>query len=370
MKGAFFARPLTYIYAKCFFRASCPEALLSQARSRVRLLGHAKNRAIRCNLFVRPRRTKRISAPIPCAPGGRAAGICGTLILTAACVFLTACAPEVNLPAQYALVYGVDYRGTGIRHLEYTGKDAADFSDLLRRKGYTVPAPSPSVTRADMIADIDSLIAAGIERDSLFLFYFSGHGATGTEINTEFGVSLKAGSEYIAFRPVSSLSDAVVSDDELMRLISRVPSRQKIVIIDACNSGGFIGDSPGVDLAPPDYSGAIPSPPFKAGEAFSKYFANTHSGDIAYTEAIVIAAAGARESSWEITGYDHGVFTYYFLQSPRKADANNDGLVTASEAYFFTKNAIVNTWNSQNPRESFYPHISGGAMDYVLFEAD
>jgi hypothetical protein len=148
-----------------------------------------------------------------------------------------------------------------------------------------------------------------------------------------------------------------------MRMISRIPSRQKVVIIDACNSGGFIGDSPDVDTG-----GSTPA--YSTGDAFSKYFANAGAGDIAYTEAIVISAAGERELSYEVAGYNHGVFTYFLLQTPSRADRNGDGFVTASEAYYFTKNAIQSNWNPRNPTESFTPHISGGAMDFVLFEAD
>jgi uncharacterized caspase-like protein len=280
-------------------------------------------------------------------PRGRRAGICGILILAAACIFPAACAQEVNLPAQYALVYGSDYQGSVVGPpLGFPDDDAGAIADILDRKGYNVQKRiNAAATSAQLETDIGSLSGMA-EKDSMFLFYFSGHGHS------------LGGSEYIVF-----YDGVLVSDNELMRIISRVPSRQKVVIIDACYSGGFIGDSPGVDT-----EGS--SPVSSAAEAFSKYFANIRGGDIAYTEAIVLTAAGARELSWETGGYNHGVFTYFLLQTPRKADANNDGFVTASEAYYFAKNAVVSAWNSQHPAESFYPHISGGAMDFVLFEAD
>jgi hypothetical protein len=267
-------------------------------------------------------------------------------ILAAVCFLLGACSPEVNLPEQYALVYGSTYAGSTVKPvLGFPDDDARDFAAILSRKGYTVSGQINSEATSEQLeSDIESL--SGIGKDGFFLFYFSGHGVS------------QGGSQYIVFH-----DGAYVSDNDLMRLISRVPSRQKVVIIDACNSGGFIGDSPGVDT---ENSSLV----FSAPEAFSKYFANIQAGDIAYTEAIVITAAGEQDLSWEADAYGHGIFTYFLLQTPGRADRNGDGCVTASEAYYFTQSAVVNNWNSRQPGRSFYPHISGGAMDFVLFEAD
>jgi uncharacterized caspase-like protein len=287
----------------------------------------------------------------PCAPAGRAAACYAIRVLFfAAACFFASCTPEVNLPQQYAFVYGSDYNGSAVSPvLTFPDDDARALAGILRRKGYEVQEQLNSfATKSNFVNAIASLSATA-EEDSMFLFYFSGHGHSA------------GGSQYIVFH-----DNFFMSDNELMRLISLIPSRQKVVIIDACYSGGFIGDSPGVDTGN--------SPPISsAGEAFSKYFANTASGDIAYTEAIVITAAGERELSYEMSGYNHGIFTYFLLQTPRKADVNKDGYVTASEAYYFAKNAVVNNWNpgaTQLGGAPFYPHISGGAMDFVLFEAD
>ncbi|MDR1317207.1 MAG: caspase family protein [Spirochaetales bacterium] len=297
------------------------------------------------------------------------AGIRRVLTLAAACLFLTACEPRIDLSARYAIVYGVsDYAGTG-NDLNAPAADVQAMSDLLGRKDFTpFVRTDTGATKSNLALDVDTVTSlAG--KDSFFLFYFSGHGTQVPFGGAEPGKQDSLDECIVLYDP-ADIYNGCLTDDDLMRLISRIPSRQKVVIIDACNSGGFIGDFPGVDLAPPAYSGGISSPVSRAGEAFSKYFANTGAGDIAYTEAVVIAAAGEREESYEQGIYGHGIFTYYFLQSPRKADANRDGYVTASEAYYFTKNAVVNIWNSRNPAYSFYPHISGGAMDFVLFDAD
>jgi hypothetical protein len=301
----------------------------------------------------------------PCAPRGRATGLhaAPALFLAAVCFLVSACSQEVNLPRQYAVLYGVsDY--VTLNDLAGPKRDIEDMNTLLCGKGYTTYVKTnDGATKSAFEAEIQT-VASIAEKVSMFLFYFSGHGgqfpATGPEPGKQDGMD-----EGIAFYDYDpdDISAGCLTDDGLMRLISRIPSRQKVIIIDACNSGGFIGDSPGVDTG-------NSSPISSAAEAFGKYFANTASGDIAYTQAIVITAAGEQELSWDSGYYNHGVFTYFLLQTPARADVNRDGYVTASEAYYFTKNAVISVWNSRNPANSFYPHISGGAMDFVLFEAD
>lgn len=289
------------------------------------------------------------------------------------------CALDMDLPERFAIVYGVaDYIGTDF-DLDYSDDDAQAMRDLFVRKGFP---PGNVILRVDGVANRPQIEAdmntvrdtAG--KDSLFVFYFSGHGASMPSSGPE-PAPQDAYDEYIYLHSSVSITDGGLSDDELMSLISRIPSRQKVVIIDTCNSGGFIGYSADVDMIPPAYDGSnMTSPLAAAGKAFVKYFANPQYGDIPYTEAIVITAAGEREVSWEAGGFNHGVFTYFLLQSPRGADYNGDGYVTATEAYGYAADGIASVWNDGYmigyTREEWYflPRISGGPMDFILFEAD
>ena len=85
-----------------------------------------------------------------------------------------------------------------------------------------------------------------------------------------------------------------------------------------------------------------------------------------------MAAAGERELSWEAGApYGHGIFTYFLLQAPRRGDRNADGWVTVSEAYGYARDAIESEWNRALPSGSpyiFLPRVSGGPVDYALFE--
>jgi hypothetical protein len=102
------------------------------------------------------------------------------------------------------------------------------------------------------------------------------------------------------------------------------------------------------------------------------------SADIPPWDALVISASGERESSYESPDklgqgplYYHGVFTYFLLQSERNADHNGDGYITVTEAYYYARNRINTEWNLSYgyPVDAFSPHVSGGPVDYVLFEA-
>jgi len=106
-----------------------------------------------------------------------------------------------------------------------------------------------------------------------------------------------------------------------------------------------------------------------------KYFANVEEGDIPYTEAVVIAAGGSDELTFEadsdLNGNPidaHGILTYYLLKAPRNADKNNDGWITALELYRYVRERVGKDWNKYLSSEYvFLPRISGGPLDVVVF---
>ena len=102
-------------------------------------------------------------------------------------------------------------------------------------------------------------------------------------------------------------------------------------------------------------------------DAVRKYLAGggTESIDVPSSEAIVIAAAGEQEDTYETDTLGHGIFTYYLLNSPREADGNGDGFVTVGECVDYAATMIEAWWDSP----SFVPRISGGPVDFVLFES-
>jgi hypothetical protein len=298
---------------------------------------------------------------------------------------LAGCTLDLNYD-KYAIVYGFsDYYDNG--DLEYTDEDARDFADLLNAQGYQVimritdyQNPGDNDASIDQLTtDFDS-VAQNADLDDLFLFYFSGHGgqdsaSSGTTENT---LGSDGFDEVLLLVDDLLGVDVYLSDDELAALLRTILCARKVVIIDACNSGGFIGNQLEVDAIPPSlWEGPSKGYFERMADAMSLY-ANYGdiTSDIPPSDALVIASSGERELSYEtpdpaypeIFPYYHGVMTYFLLQSVTRGDSNSDGYVTVTESYYYIARNIKSEWNRQHTIfANFLPHVSGGPVDYILF---
>lgn len=324
-------------------------------------------------------------------------------------IFFTSCSLDISLPSQYAIVYGVAIydvsQGEGeYPNLSYTNDDAEDVAELLRRKDYEVILRTDTeATKEQLYLDVEQITTLASE-DSSFIFYFSGHGGQDSDIYSIFSRNRSSEAEgrdsdeeWIFLHgslPIDPLTpeeqlNLALNDNELYEIIAEIPSLMKTVIIDACNSGGFLGSSAEYDMVPQNYQGS--SLGFRLGDednglsavksAFSLYlnFNSSDTTDIPASKAIVLAAAGEQEFSYEYTNSDennpvdpqNGVFTHFLLQSPQFGDTNDDGYITVIEAFSYTSRRIQQTWNTRYASQyNFLPHVSGGAVDYVLFKSD
>jgi hypothetical protein len=325
-------------------------------------------------------------------------------------VLLTGCEFAPEKPGKkYALVYGVSIYDKGqaegyYPNLTYTDDDAIAVAKLFHKKGYTVflRTNDGSAPPTDLSSDIDYGAATksqlnddfeklDLQKNDLLLFYFSGHGVAGytSEIESRAENSMSsAEDEYIIFGPdgtvVFRTPEDYLKDDELYSHMSKVDSTRKIVCIDACNSGGFIGSTNDIDITSPEYWDGNPTRNDGMELIFNSFFDPFDDADIPPTEAVVLTAAGEQEVSWE-SGSDadngHGFLTYGMLNAPKYGDHDRDGYITTKEAYSVTKDFVEENWNSkwETWRDSisvnqwefqFMPRISGGPGDFVLFEAD
>ena len=322
--------------------------------------------------------------------------------------FILSCSQNLNLPKSYAMVYGIskyiDTLAEGQSpNLTYSDNDAIDVAAMLKQKSFTVYLRTNSTASKDhFLADINT-INSEIGPNDLFLFYYSGHGAQDGDVDlfskgTE-PPNRDSDNEWlflygsIEINGTSLLLDEskTFNDDGLAAALRKVQTSRKVVILDSCNSGGFIGNNLEVDRVPQKFLGEIdPMDVNIIKEAFTLYsdytVNNASSSDIPPLNALVLSAAGEEEFSYEDSSIGHGLLTYFFLDTPEYADINKDGYVTVLESFAYIQAAINVQWNSyylniiENTTDSsaieyyqqflFSPHISGGSVDFVLFPAD
>jgi hypothetical protein len=301
-----------------------------------------------------------------------AALIAASLAVASLLLGLSACVLDVPYD-KFAIVYGVADYGGLLSTLLYTDEDADAMQQLFSdSQGFAevILRKNNLATSGQLLIDIGDIAAnPDMDQDDLFVFYFSGHGGPyGTGPEAQGG---DAQDEWISLYGSDATPElsTTFSDDALIAALRVIPCRKKVFIIDACNSGGFIGNELEADGEPPSLADGSESIVALAARAIRLY-ANFDgsSADIPPWEALVLSAAGERESSWESSFYGHGVFTFYLLKAESKGDLNHDGWVTVTEAFAYTQKKIYEDWN-YGDGFPFSPHVSGGPVDYVLFEA-
>ncbi len=305
-----------------------------------------------------------------------------SLLLSVTLILVSGCS-QYSPPKRYALVYGISKyidsfdEGQDI-NLTYTDDDAISVASFLAERGYSVTLrTNKDASKAQFEADINMLNGEVNEND-LVLFYYSGHGAQTSDVKPALkGIEppdrdpddewiFLYGSIYYDTNGSLVLdSDKTYTDDSLAEELKVLNNNKKVVILDSCNSGGFIGNYLEADRVPQtitDKQLSMNEILKKAIDLYVNYDSNRSSSpDIPPDDAIVISAAGESEFSYESSSIGHGIFTYYLLQADPNADLNGDGFVTTIELYSFTKAAI------ELSRYPFSPHVSGGPEDFILF---
>ncbi|MFW6360563.1 MAG: caspase family protein [Spirochaetota bacterium] len=333
-------------------------------------------------------------------------------LLTAAIIFSTAaCKINPSPPDRYALVYGVsiyddsnpENDGSG-PNLVWTDNDAVDIAIMLNKKGYDVRLRVNDGTSTLLDSSEASLFnlaeanlttfendmayyqnSNNIGKDDIFLFYFSGHGTNSDEFDAseieQEDMFSNSADEFLVLPDYDNEGDEppyydFITDNYLGKSLNSISAIKKVVILDSCFSGGFIGQTYDVDRIEDDYSSTAKYKDHILSLALSAFFNNSNN-DITPQNAIVLTASGESENSLEPpasdTTFKNGFFTEGLLYASDLGDYNNDGYISALEMYRYSNAYLMNLFSSSVYGVSLYeysPHISGGPVDYVLFEAD
>ncbi|MCF7947521.1 MAG: caspase family protein [Spirochaetia bacterium] len=329
----------------------------------------------------------------------------GAIILVLA---VTSCKLNPTPPDRYALVYGVSIYNSNFPeysehpenpNLVWTDNDAVDLAKMLYEKGYEVRLRINDGSSTDLLTSSEESLfslkpankttffdedmpyyqnPANIAKGDIVLFYFSGHGTNSYEFSQEETGeedSLSNSADEFLVLPSYPSDYYLLSDNIVSSNFNKISAIKKVIILDSCFSGGFIGQSYDADRIKDDYSSDDPYKDNIFSLALNSFFYNG-TEDITPNNAIVLSASGENENSlepaYDDTTFENGFFTEGLLYSAELGDYNNDGYISALEIYRYSKAFLSNLFNNFD-FISFYeysPHISGGPVDYILFKAD
>ena len=225
----------------------------------------------------------------------------------------------VGLATDYAVVVGID-EYMYLWELKYAEKDAEEIGMLLRELGYQARILTGEVSEGAILESIRYYAIGARERDTL-VFYFSGHGAPGTD-ETERGLlTTYSHPERGTYK---------VSQSELREALSEFPGK-KIVVLDACFQGG-----------------GSRSEMVRMDREMNAKLSET-------VDFLVTSSAGNQEASdgfWLGNQYkENGVVGYYLQEALRgEADKIRDRTLTSEELnrYFMNYASYAAETNGQN----------------------
>jgi len=204
-------------------------------------------------------------------------------------------------------------------------------------------------TKSNILQGISSTFA-GADVDDVSYFYFSGHG------------SIIGNTSYICPADATSSFESFISVDELESALSAIPGT-KVVFLDSCHSGGFIGSS---FIKKGEGKTLILEEELESfNNGIIDVFSQAQSKGLLTTNQYkVLTSCHYYEPCYEIDPIDgdpFGVFTKALCEGctytgSYPADSNLDTKVNLQEAYFYIRDLVFHYGVTQNVQ--VYPNNS------------
>jgi len=256
--------------------------------------------------------------------------------------------PEVTYRA---LCIGVDdYKDPAIKDLRAPSFDVARMKEVFENSSFgykqstfnNIDTLIGSQATGDNILQAISLSFSEADSNDVSYFYFSGHGWSDGNIST-----------ILPYDAIAKDASRDISADELASALSMIPGI-KVVILDSCSSGGFIGKGisdftreAGVNNINQFNDNIINS--------FYKYDFKLSKDNLAKNSFKVITSATGSQDCYEtlyhpVDGNPFGYFSaslcegcgYNNFLSPLPADYNLDNKITINEIYLYIRESLKN----------------------------
>lgn len=247
-----------------------------------------------------------------------------------------------DLSAQKVYVVSVgiaDYKE--ITDLHLTENDVKTFNALFSgQKNVEVKTLLGSqATHVNVIAALRSSFAKAQQED-LMIFFFSGHGYEGGFCCWDMSGKSPWFSNDVVDRnqlAMANRSYGGLSYEEMQILFRNCRAGRKLVIADACHSGGLL-----------------------KGEQLNLTLQSARNGEVVY-----FLSSRLEETSLEMKGDSNGLFTKYVAKGLRgESDANSDGHVTLKEIYDYVYRSVVGIADQANHNQ--HPVLWGKYNDNMI----
>ena len=218
-----------------------------------------------------------------------------------------------NPEEKYVFIVGVaDYQGV-VNDLKYSDDDALAFYKRMRKLGVKKENITilldKNATQLNIIKKMSALFLKADENDQV-IFFFSGHGAKGYFVPHDY--------------------NNLLSHKTVKLIFKQSKAKKKVCFADACYSGSI--------------RKKIKTKQIKIDKSYS--LKQARNGGIA-----VMMSSTGDETSIESEQIQQGVFTFCLLDGlTGNADINKDNVVTITELFEYTKEAVsFLTKGKQNP---------------------
>lgn len=232
--------------------------------------------------------------------------------------------------------YDVDRVGQILQQCKF-GTSNTTFSNINYLKDW-------QATKSNILQCLSSVFS-GADSNDISYFYFSGHG------------SRLGNTSYICPADMTSFVDSVISINELENALSAIPGT-KVVFIDSCYSGGFIGKSMDETIISKEKLESFNN------EVINVFSQTQPKGLLTTNQYKVLTSCHYYQECWEIQpeeGDPFGVFTMALCEGcgysgNYPADTNLDTKVSLQEAYLYIKDWVFSYRISQDVQ--IYPDNS------------
>ncbi|MBN9382169.1 MAG: caspase family protein [Chitinophagaceae bacterium] len=279
-------------------------------------------------------------------------------------------APAVK-PDLYIVAIGTGKFAHPNHDLKYPVKDAQDVTTLFKSQSgrfgkiNTILLQDAQVTRQSVRTLRGQLTKT--RPDDMVILFFAGHGLRDKELNYYLSTY---GCDF------DHPSTASLPYDELVSLLDSIPARQKLMLLDACNSGELDKES----VLAHQQGNTLPGEPVTRAGGTSPNLTEIQGPENPFRLMLslftdlrpsngtsIIAASSAVEPAAEGDQWNNGVFTHCLLEGlkGKKADINKDGKIMLSELLEYIQTNVVKLTDGKQQPVSRAENI---VNDLVIWE--